>query len=149
MKGQAFLTNELVGISDKDLGEYGITLIRGWREVLKGFLKPKTYISNTSRLENGKRITIPTLDVVKYENCEISIQMMLEGSTADDYLNKLDSFQEAIRGIIKLRVPCLKNRVYTLVYSDCSKYGDYGDKKGIFTLKLTEPNPMNRTEETE
>lgn len=144
MKGQAYITNELKEIKDKDLGDYGITLIRGWREALKGVLTPKSYVSNESRLENGKRITIPTLDSVRYKSRDVSIQMLLEGTTADDYLDKLDSFQDVLAGAIKLRVPCLKNRVYTLVYSDCSKYGDYGDKRGIFTLKFTEPNPTDR-----
>lgn len=144
MKGQAYITNELISISDKDLGEYGITLIRGWREALKGLLKPKSYVTNQSRLENGKRYTIPTADSVKYESRELSISMLLEGTSVDDYLDKLSSFQDAISGMFVLRVPCLKNRQFTLVYSECSKYGDYGDKKGIFTLKLIEPDPTNR-----
>lgn len=144
MKGQVFITNTLAGITNKDLGDYGITLIRGWREALKGVLEPKTYVTNESRLENGKRITIPTKDNIKYKSREISLPMILEGTSAEDYLDKLDSFQEAIAGTIELRVPCLKNRVYTLVYTDCSKYGDYGDKKGNFTLKFTEPDPTNR-----
>jgi len=149
MKGQAYLTNELMGISNNDLGNYGITLIRGWREALKKILTPKDYITNSSRLEDGERITIPTKDVIRYKSQNISIQFMLEGSSASDYLDKLDSFQEAIAGVIKLRVPCLQNRVITLVYSDCSKYGDYGDKKGIFTLKFIEPNPKKRPVATE
>jgi len=149
MKGQAYLTNELMGISDNDLGNYGITLIRGWREALKKILTPKDYITNSSRLEDGERITIPTKDVIRYQSQNISIQFMLEGSSASDYLDKLDSFQEAIAGVIKLRVPCLRNIVITLVYSDVSKYGDYGDKKGIFTLKFIEPNPKNRPVATE
>lgn len=144
MKGQAYITNSLAGVSDKDLGDYGVTLIRGWREALKGLLEPKTYVSNESRLENGKRITIPTKDTVKYKSREISLPMILEGSSASDYLDKLDSFQEAIAGKVQLRVPCLKNRIYTLVYSNCSKYGDYGDKRGNFTLKFTELDPTNR-----
>lgn len=144
MKGQTYITNKFVSISDKDLGEYGITLIRGWREALKSLLTPKSYVTNQSRLEHGKRYTIPTADSVRYESRELSIQILLEGINADDYLNKLDDFQKAISGIFILRIPCLQNRQFTLVYSGFSKYGDYGDKKGIFTLKLIEPDPTNR-----
>lgn len=145
MYGQAFITNDLASVDNVDLGTYGITLIRGWREKLKGFLSPKDYITNESRLEHGKRVVIPTADNVKWKSREVSLQFMLEGSSAEDYLSKLDNFQDVIAGKIKLRVPCLNDRVFTLVYSDCSKYGDYGDKRGIFTLKFTEPNPANRT----
>lgn len=147
MKGQAFITNELLGIKDKDLGDYGVTLIRGWKEALLKNLTPKSYVTNSSRLENGDRYAIPNKDAIRYKSREISLTFLLEGSSEEDYIEKLAAFQEVIVGSVKIRFPSLKNRTYTLVYLDCSKYGHYGNKRGNFVLKMTEPQPSIRPEE--
>ena len=71
--------------------------------------------------------------------------MLLEGSSEEDYLDKYEKFLEKIAysGQFCLKIPCMK-RVFKLVYSQCSNYGDYGLKKGNFTLKLTEYDPTDR-----
>ena len=69
----------------------------------------------------------------------------MEGETEDDYLDKLEKLfnKIAYSGEIYMKVPVLK-RVFKFVYSQCTKFGDYGLKKGNFTLKLVEPNPKDR-----
>ena len=54
MKNQAFI--KLLGEDDTkyvDLNEFGVTLIRGWREALLTPAPVKSYVSNDSRLEHG------------------------------------------------------------------------------------------------
>lgn len=145
MKNQAFI--KLVDEPNEayiDIDTYGITLTRGWREALLAPPPVKTYVSNDSRLENGVAI-VATAKYVKQDKRDISLSFFLEGETEEDYLDKYERFLDKIayNGEFCLKIPCLK-RVYKLVYTQCSKYGDYGLKKSNFTLKLTENNPYDR-----
>lgn len=149
MKGQALLGIETIKAGETivtytDLGEYGITLIRGWREALLKPASVKDYTSNDSRLEHGVRM-VATAKFAKMSQREVQISMLLEGSTQSDYLKKYQTLLNAIAysGLVHLKVPCM-GLVFKMVYSDCSKYGDFGMTKGNFTLKLTEPNPSDR-----
>lgn len=146
MKNQAFI--KLVSEEDAsyvDLDNYGITLVKGWREALLTPAPVKSFVTNDNRLEHGQSI-IATSDYVKLDKRDVSISFFLEGSTQDDYLSKYESFLQKIAysGQICLKAPCLK-RVFKLVYSQCSQFGDYGLKKGKFTVKFTEYNPNDRT----
>lgn len=145
MKNQAFI--KLVGEDDTaytDLGDYGITLIRGWREALLTPAPVKEFVTNDSRLENGVSV-IASPKYTKRNKRDVSISFFLEGSSEEDYLNKYEKFLEKIAysGQFCLKVPCMK-RVFKFVYSQCSKYGDYGLKRSNFTLKLTEYDPTDR-----
>lgn len=145
MKNQAFI--KLSGEDDTkyvDLAEFGVTLTRGWREALLTPAPVKDYVSNDSRIEHGVNM-IATPGCTKLNKRNVDIPLFLEGHSTEDYLEKLESFFEKIAysGEFCMKVPCLK-RVFKFVYSQCSKFGDYGLKKGNFTLKLVEPNPKDR-----
>ena len=146
MKGQAFIKYQDENDTKyRDLYEtYGVTLTRGWREAL---LKPaavKDYSKNDSRLEDGIRI-IAKKEYAKKKERDIQLPFILEAESETQYLANYEKFLNdiAYSGIIYLKVPVM-NKVFKLVYTDCQKFGDFGLKKGNFTLKLTEPNPADR-----
>lgn len=145
MKEQAYI--KLVGEDDsnyKDLDNYGITLVRGWREALLTPAGIKSIVTNDNRLEHGTSI-IANTSCIRKDKRDVTISFFLEGTSEEDYLQKYENFLNIIAysGQFCLKVPCLK-RVFKLVYSSCSKYGDYGLKRSNFTLKLTEYNPNDR-----
>ena len=145
MKNDAFI--KLVDEADSayvDLDKFGITLIRGWREILLTPAPVKSYVTNDSRLEHGQSV-VATSKYTKKDKRDVSISFFLEGNSEEDYLQKYEAFLNKIvySGEFCMKVPRLK-RVYKLVYSQCSQFGDYGLKKGKFVLKLTEYNPNDR-----
>lgn len=145
MKGQAYV--KLVGEDDAsyvDISTFGVTLIRGWREALLTPPPIKSLITNDSRLSDGISV-LARSENIKLDKRDLSLQFYLEGKDTSDYLSKYELFLSKIAysGQFCLKVPCL-GKVYKLVYSQCSKFGDYGLKKGNFTLKLTEYNPNDR-----
>ena len=145
MKNQAFI--KLVSENNDayiDISTYGVTLTRGWREALLTPPPVKSFVSNDSRLENGVSV-LAAAKYAKKDKRDVSLSFFLEGSTQEDYLDKYEAFLEKIayNGEFCLKVPCLK-RVFKFVYTQCSKYGDYGLKKSNFTLRLTENNPNDR-----
>lgn len=145
MKNQAFI--KLINETDKDyvdIDTFGVTLTRGWREALLTPPPVKSYISNDSRLSHGVAV-VASAKFCKIDKREINLSFFLEGESEADYLEKYEHFLNKIAysGEFCLKVPCLK-RVFKLVYTQCSRYGDYGLKKSNFTLKLTENNPKDR-----
>lgn len=145
MKNDAFI--KLVNEADSayvDLDTFGITLVRGWREALLTPAPIKSYVTNNSRLEHGQSV-IATAKYARKDKRDVSISFFLEGNSQEDYLKKYESFLDKIAysGQFCLKVPCLR-RVFKLVYSQCSQFGDYGLKKGKFTIKFTESNPNDR-----
>lgn len=145
MKNDAYI--KLIREADNayvDLDSFGITLVRGWREALLTPAPVKSYVTNSSRLEDGERI-IALPENAKRDKRDVSITFFLEGKTQADYLSNYESFLNKIAysGQFCLKVPVL-NRIFKLVYSQCSQFGDYGLKKGKFTIKLTESNPGDR-----
>lgn len=145
MKNQAFIKS--VNEADTayvDIDTFGVTLIKGWREALLMPASVKSYVTNDSRLQDGVAI-IASSEYTKKDKRDISLSFFLEGTDESDYLSKLENFLDKIAysGEICLKVPTLKC-IYKLVYSQCSKFGDYGLKKGNFTLKMTENDPSDR-----
>ena len=143
MKNQAFIK----GYNDTqsvDIDSFGVTLVRGWREALLTPPPVKSYISNSNRKQDGiNALTAP--EFCKKDKRDVELPFYIEGSNEEEYLSNLSDFFEKIAysGEISLKVPQLRT-VYKLVYTSCSKFGDYGLKRGTFTLKMTENNPGNR-----
>ena len=138
MKGQAYINGKDVWVT------WGVTLYSGAYEALLTPAPMKDYIISSSRLEHGKRIIADSSNA-KTDSRDVSFSVFIEGESSDDYLSKYEDFiNELCSGMIELQVPKLK-RTYKLVYTNCSKYGNYGTKKGKFTLKFMEANTKDRT----
>lgn len=145
MLGQAYIKLATEAVSKYvDLGSYGITLIRGWREALLTPPSIKELVTNDNRLEHGVAV-VAAADYIKKDKRDISLPFFLEGNSPADYLSKYEAFLNKIAysGEFCLKVPCL-GKVYKLVYASCTRYGDYGLEKSNFELKLTEYNPNDR-----
>lgn len=135
MKGQCI-------INGNDMWEtWGATFCKGTYEALLTPAPNKAFIENKSRVEHGVKIA-PKNPKVDERNLTISI--FVEGLTEDEYLARYESFVEELhKGLIEMKVTRL-NRVFKFYYDGCQKYGDYGLMRGKFSLKLREPNPMDR-----
>ena len=145
MRNQAFI--KLVNEQDDayvDIDTFGVTLTKGWREALLTPAPMKSYVTNDSRLEHGQSV-IATSKYAKKDKRDVSISFFLEGGSEEDYLQKYEAFLDKIAysGEFCFKVPRLK-RVFKLVYTQCSQFGDYGLKRGKFVLKLIEYNPNDR-----
>lgn len=146
MKGQAFIKfPDEDDTKYRDLyTTYGVTLTRGWREALLKPASTKDYTKNDSRLEDGVRM-IAKKNYAKKKARDIQLSFILEADTENEYMTKYENFltDMAYSGMVYLKIPVM-SKVFKVVYTDCNKFGDFGLKKGNFTLKLTEPNPADR-----
>lgn len=116
-------------------------LAKGAYEKLLAPAPMKEYVTDRSRLNNG--ITVMAINP-KTDSREIALQIFIEGSTQDEYLSNYNLFVEELqKGEISLAVPKLKT-IYRFVYTGSSSYGDYGLKRGKFTVKFVEPDVTKR-----
>ena len=120
---------------------FGVRLLRGAYESLLTPAPMKSYVTNESRLEHGKRY-IPVN--AKMQERDVSLNVILEGADYDDYLGKYESFLNLLSsGLTLLKVPRLK-RIFKLVYTRTSKFQFYGYNRATFTLEFVEPDPSAR-----
>lgn len=134
MKGQAT-------IDGRDIWEeYGASLVKGAYAAL---LKPpaaKECVSNTSRLEHGKRVVL--IGTQKMESREVSFSFVVEGGTEAELASRFSLLLKDITGgAIKLGVPRL-GRSFTLLYKSAEEVKAYRTRF-IRVLKVTfeEPDP--------
>ena len=138
------MTGELL-INGKDAWtQWGVNMGDGFIDTLDAPLPMKDYIENESRLEHGKRII--TTDA-KVDSRDITLGFTITGTNEADYREKKAAFEAELRqGAFTIQVPALGTAVYKFVYTGKSiSYGLSRDRCfGHFTMKATEPNPMDR-----
>lgn len=138
------MTGELY-INEKDAwATWGVNMGEGFLDAIDAPLPMKEYIEDESRLEHGIRIDT---SIPKVDSREITLGFTITGSSETDYRSKKSAFQTELQnGSFTIRIPALGTQKYKMVYTGKSiSYGLSLDRSfGHFTMKVTEPNPMDR-----
>ena len=138
------MTGELF-INSKDAWTtWGVNMDDGFLDALDAPLQMKDYIENESRLEHGKRMITSS---PKVASRDITLGFTITGTNETDYRTKKKAFEtELQKGAFTLNVPKLGTDVFNLVYTGKSvSYGlSLNRCFGHFSMKVTEPNPMDR-----
>ena len=139
------MTGELL-INGKDAWtEWGVNMGNGFIDTLDAPLEMKEYVENESRLEHGKRVMTTN---AKVASRDVTLSFTIKGASVNDYRAKrMAFFAELQKGAFSIKVPALSDDVYHLVYTGKSvSYGLSLDGKfSHFSMKVTEPNPAERT----
>lgn len=106
----------------------------------------KDYPSNKSRLESGTRYITNNPQV---KERDITLKIQLVANTKKDFYAAYNAFcTDVLRGgTLDINTRFQSGVVYHCLYNSCSQYTQYTGKIAKFSLKLTEPDPTNRTEE--
>ena len=104
----------------------------------------KAYVSNKSRLEDGKKIVINN---PKVDERSVSINIHLTAPTAQEFYNRYNAFCTEVlaKGKVDIKTKYQPNVVYHMVYESCTQFSQFMQGIAKFTLKLVGPNPNNRT----
>ena len=144
-----FNTNQQIKLSTDTNYEqlwatYHIRLVKGAYDELLKYPPVKEYVTNSSSLENGVRYDIPS-GGVKLNEKTFSIEILIDDTTESDLLTHYDNFMTKYYGkLFYIKILSL-NKVFKLVYKDSERRKTYRNGKATFVLKLTEPNPSDRT----
>ena len=137
--------NAQLYINGKDaFNEWGVRMGDGFLDTIDGLNEMKSFVTNESRLEHGKRVVVKNPRVASRE---ITLSFTITGKTKSDYRTKRNAFQEELeKGKVRINVPELGEQVYKLVFTGKSiSYGLSGDRCfGHLSGKFIEPNPKDR-----
>lgn len=133
-----------IHINDKNARkEWGI-LTTG--NTLSSLLAPaslKDRVTNESRLEHGSRTDNSNPKVTARE-LNLEIQMIADNEA--QFYTRHESFcAELEKGTIDMYLSDRPTVVYHFIYNSCSQYTQFRRGMATLSLKLTEPNPKDRT----
>lgn len=132
-------------INGKDAYDtWGISLTDGAISALMTPAPQKSIIENKSRNEHGKRVLNSN---PKVDERDINLQIHLTASTKEDFFAKYESFcNELATGSLKIKTKYQPSVIYKTNYLSCNQFSEFMFGIAKFTLKLNEPNPMDRSE---
>lgn len=139
LKGQLY-------INGKDAyTTYGIIMSDTALSTLMTPVPSKDYITNSSRLVDGKRVF---KDNAKMDEREMTISFSMTAKDRDTFLSNYARFCEEVlaKGEMELHTSFLPNIWYRCIYISCTQFSQFLREIASFSLKLNEPDPSNRGE---
>lgn len=104
-------------------------------------LKPRP--SFNSRLEHGSRID-NSYPMVAERSLNLEIQLLADSPA--QFYSRLDAFCDELRkGDITLYTSDRPSVIYRMIYDSCTAFSQFIREYAILSLKLTEPNPSDRS----
>lgn len=125
---------------------WGVSLGYGSLTALMTPPPMKDYITNESAAAHGKVIANSASAMPKVDSREVQLTVFLQADSAEAFYSKYASFVEELQGgQILLRTRYQPEVMYRLYYLSCSQFSNFNGRLGKFVLRLSEPNPMNRS----
>ena len=104
----------------------------------------KSYITNTSALEDGTQVLSTGSFVPKVAERDLTMIMYLSASSQTQFLSRLEALRsELLKGKIDIWVSQDPNHLHRCIYESSSQFTQFNGKLAKFTLKIKEPNPNN------
>lgn len=138
------MTGELYINGQDAYTTWGVSLEDGALEALMAPPPRKPSIVNESRLEHGKR----RMDLApRIDERELTLPIHLVAATKAQYLTRYGSFLTELRNkeYIVITTSHQPNERYKCMYVSCQQFRQFIDGMAVFSLRLTEPNPSDRT----
>lgn len=104
----------------------------------------KAYIENKSRLNNGKKVTVKD---PKVDERSLTLSFNLTAKNETEFFERYNSFcEELARGVLNIKTKYQEGVVYKMMYENCTQFSQLRREIAKFSLKLTEPDPTDRSE---
>ena len=135
-KGELFINNK------DSYDNWGISMDTSSLSALMTPAPNKEFIENKARLEHGKRVIAAS---PKVDERNLTLTINLTAKNEDEFFEKYDSFcQELATGVLNIRSKYQPNIVYRTIYLSCNQFTQFMRGIAHFSLKIVEPNPMDR-----
>lgn len=128
--------------------QWGLNLEDGALSALMAPPAMKEYVESTSRSRHGKVIIT---DNAKYASRELTLPFHITARTKDAFFTKYQKFCDEVlsKGAFTITTKYQPEVVYKLVYVSCTQFRQFQQKLGVFSLKVEEPNPTDRSNESD
>lgn len=127
---------------------WGVSLNQDGLSALMTPAPCKEYISNSSRLEHGVRyVDADKPQTVKIDERQINITINLIASTEEQFFARYAAFCTEVleTGVLEIRTSFQPTTLYRCKYNSCTQFSQFMRGIAQFSLRLTEPNPKNRS----
>lgn len=138
-----------IKINNADAFErYGINLEDGALSTLMTPPSMKEFIESKSRLQHGKKVITK---LPKYDAREITLPFHLIAKSKEEFFEKYRLFCNEVlsNGKFELSTRYEPGVVYRLVYLNCTQFSQYIREMAVFSLKVVEPDPTDRSVKTD
>ncbi|MBQ2298476.1 MAG: hypothetical protein II278_03755 [Bacteroidaceae bacterium] len=111
----------------------------------------KEYIKNKSPLKHGTQVLTSNSAIPKTDERTVQLTFFLKAPTLAQFIMRYRAFvNELEKGTMNLTIYVWENNTYFketyhLLYLSCNQFSEFNGKLAKFVLKLSEPNPKNRT----
>lgn len=125
---------------------YGLVPLKDERSTILKWAKAKDYITNKNAASNGMDVASST---PLQDSATMSLELGLFAASAQQYYTRFLAIKALLlaSSTHTLKLENENFRVQTTVcYEDMTSLVDFNGQWGRFVLRLTEPNPANRTE---
>lgn len=111
----------------------------------------KEYTKNKSPLKHGVQVLTNNNTLPKTDERTVQLTFFLKAPTLAQFIMRYRAFvNELEKGTMNLTIYVWENNTYFketyhLLYLSCNQFSEFNGKLAKFVLKLSEPNPRNRT----
>ena len=142
------MSNPIIHINGKNAKtEWGVLTTPNTLSALLAPPAMKENVTNTSRLEHGTRVDTSNPKVAQRE---LNLEIQMIADTEAQFYARHESFcTELQKGTIDLYLSDRPSVVYHLIYNSCPQYTQFRCGIATLSLKVTEPNPKDRTAHTD
>lgn len=125
---------------------WGISLSDGAISALMTPAPMKERLSNDVRVEHGSR---SSNRLPKLASRDVTLEMHLTAGSMSEFFTRYESFcTELASGQLNIRTKYQPAVTYRMLYASCNQFTAFVNGLAKFSLKLTEPNPANRNNDS-
>lgn len=142
---------ETLWINGKDAyATWGVTLDSSALSALMTPAPAKPFVENKSSAEDGKQVLgiapgEQAYHRARVDSRELSLSLNITAVSETQFLEQYALFcRELQGGVLRIRTRYQPGVTYTMLYVSCSQFTQFRRGVGRFTLRLDEPNPLDR-----
>lgn len=126
--------------------KWGVSLNQDGLSALMTPAPNKEYVSNNSRIDHGV-LYADDPSMVKVDERQVNITFNLIASTEEQFFARYAAFCIEVLepGVVNIRTSFQPTVLYRCKYQSCTQFSQFMRGIAHFSLRLTEPNPKNRS----
>ena len=124
--------------------EYGISMEQTALSALMSPPPMKSAIESRYRTIHGKKVVNNN---PRYDARDLTLAIHITARNKEQFFQRYNKFCQNVlaRGELQISTKYQPNVVYKCLYVSCQQFSEFMARYAVFSLKLTEPDPSDRT----
>ena len=124
--------------------EYGISMEQTALSALMAPPPMKAVIESRYRTLHGKKVVN---NAPRYDSRDLTLAIHITARNREQFFQRYSKFCQNVlaNGYLEISTKYQPNVVYKCLYVSCQQFSEFMTKYAVFSLKLNEPDPTDRT----